>query len=104
MTRVRISTTVDADALQAARMRLGRRDSEVLDEALGALLDALDAEDDAAALARAPYEDGVELVFPPGSVDDECFPERDGPADVVELAQHRRARRARPARPPRPEP
>lgn len=38
MTRIRISTTVDAELLEAARKIVGGSDSEIVDEALTALL------------------------------------------------------------------
>jgi hypothetical protein len=99
MPRVRVSTTVDADSLRAARQRTGGRDSELFDQALLALLDALDAVDAEAeleALTTAPQGERPESPPAPGP-DDLSTPD-DGapaPADVVQLADHRRARRAR---------
>ena len=49
MTRVRISTTVDADLLAEARRLVGKKDAEVIDEALRDLVRShRDAEIDAA--------------------------------------------------------
>jgi hypothetical protein len=98
MTRVRVSTTVDADLLGAARRRLGRPDSELLDRALLALLDVLEAEADAAGLARAPYDEDPELILPVATLDRGLDYEGEIPADVVQLAEERRARRPEPPR------
>ena len=66
MPRVRISTTVDGSRLEEARRRVGRPDSELIDQALALLVRDLDEQRDLAALAAAteddpdlPYEGGV---------------------------------------------
>lgn len=92
MSRVRISTTVDAGRLARSRQLLGVKDSELLDRALEALLEETARERERAALLRHPYEDDPDLDWevasgPPlpyaGPV----------PAEVLALADERRAGR-----------
>ena len=89
MTRVRISTTVDAAVLAAARRLASKPDSELLDQALTSLVEQLEAQRELTALADQPYEDDPDLAWqaPPGP--DLPY---DGavPADVMKLAQRRR--------------
>lgn len=89
MSRVRISTTVDARYLEAARRLLPVADSRLLDRALASLVEQLEGERELAALAHHPYEDDPDLAWqaPPGP--DLPF---DGavPPDVISLAQRRR--------------
>jgi hypothetical protein len=89
MTRVRISTTVDAAMLAAARRLASQPDSELLDRALTALVEQLEAQRELSALADQPYEDDPDLAWqaPPGP--DLPY---DGavPADVMKLAHRRR--------------
>jgi hypothetical protein len=89
VTRVRISTTVDAAVLAAARRLAAQPDSQLLDRALVALVEQLEAEREHTALAAQPYEDDPDLAWqaPPGP--DLPY---DGavPTDVMKLAQRRR--------------
>ncbi len=90
MTRERISTTVDRDRLAACRRLLGTSDSLLIDRALSALLEALEAERDRQALAL-PYHEDPDLAWeaPPAP----ALP-YDGeiPEDVIRLAEARRKR------------
>ena len=90
----RISTTVDAERLARCRRLLNVRDSTLMDRAIGALLDALEAEREVAALTAEPYESDPELVWsaPPGP--DLPY---DGPVPVAvqRLAAGRRRRAPR---------
>ena len=95
MTRVRISTTVDAERLERARALLAMSDSRLLDRALAALLDQFEAARELAALDRQPYDEDADLTWrtappPPLPYDG------DVPDDVLALAEARR--RARPDR------
>lgn len=89
MARVRISTTVDAQCLAAARRLLPGTDSRLLDRALACLVERLEAELELAALADHPYEDDPDLAWQAPAGPDLPF---DGavPADVMKLAQRRR--------------
>ena len=89
MTRVRISTTVDAAVLAAARRLASQPDSELLDQALTALVEQLEAQRELTALADQPYEDDPDLAWEAPLGPDLPF---DGavPADVMKLAQRRR--------------
>ncbi len=88
MPRVRISTTTDADRLDELRRRLGVNDSSLIDRALGALLDALDAEREELALDAMPYDADPELAWEvPGGP---ALPyDGEVPEDVQRLAQNR---------------
>ena len=91
MVRARISTTVDAQRLAEARRRLAVSDSELIDRALAALIDELEAERERSALTERPYEDDPELAWqaplgPPLPYD------HDVPKDVLDLAARRRQR------------
>jgi hypothetical protein len=93
MTRVRISTTVDAQRWAAARRLLGGSNSQVVDRALAALIEQLEAEQERTALAAFPYEDDADLAWeaPPGDPD---LPyDGEVPADVLRLAEQRRWQR-----------
>jgi hypothetical protein len=93
MDRARISTTVNATALERARRLLPGNDSRLLDRALLALIEDLEGERELAALAALPYEDDPDLAWevPPGP--DLPF-DGDVPEDVIELASRRRRGRA----------
>jgi len=87
--RVRISTTVDADNLASARSLVGKQDSEVIDQALRALIHNLEHERELAALRDHPYERDPDLTWeapagPPLPYDAEI------PAEVLALAEKRR--------------
>ncbi len=92
--RVRISTTIDGERLEAARLRSGRRDSELFDLALIALLDTLDQEDELRAIETQPYDRDPDLVLAVPQTFDERY---DGaiPESVRLLAEERRAARLR---------
>lgn len=93
MARVRISTTVDGQQLAAARRLLPGTDSRLIDRALAALVEQLEAGREREALASQPYGDDPDLTWeaPPGP---DLPYDGDIPEDVVKLAQRRR-RRAR---------
>lgn len=92
MERVRVSTTVDADRLAAARRLLPGTDSRLLDRALAALVEQLEAERELAILAAQPYEHDPDLAWqaPPGP---DLPYEGDVPDDVMRLARRRRRQR-----------
>jgi hypothetical protein len=94
MTRVRISTTVDAQRLATVRQLLGANDSQIVDRALAALIEQLEAEAEAAALTADPYEDDPDLAWeaPPGP---DLPYDGEVPADVLRLAAQRRRRPSR---------
>lgn len=89
MARMRISTTVDAQRLAAARRLLPGTDSRLLDRALAALVEQLEAERELAALTNHPYEDDPDLAWPAPPGPDLPY-DGDVPADVMRLAQRRR--------------
>ena len=93
MSRVRISTSVDADRLaRARRFGLGR-DSALIDAALDALIDREEQRREIAALDHSPYDADPELRLGDPRIDwDQELPYNGGvPADVIELARRRRA-------------
>ena len=95
MNRVRLSTTVDGQALaKARRLNIGS-DAELVDAALKALIRDLEAERDLAALDVWPYADDAELDMPEALRDHvDALPYLGSiPADVERLAQLRRAQR-----------
>jgi hypothetical protein len=95
MARVRISTTVDAQKLTMARQLTGVPDSRILDRALTALVEQLEAERELEALSAAPYEDDPDLAWTGAPGPDLPY---DGsvPAEVLRLAARRRRRRPPP--------
>lgn len=68
MSRVRISTTVDAEQLERCRRLTGLRTGRLVDRAMEALADEIDREREIGALDRLPYEDDADLSWeaPPG--------------------------------------
>jgi hypothetical protein len=94
MTRVRISTTVDAKALDEARRLVNGRDGQMLDAAMRALIEKLATEAESKALDSWPYASDLDLRMPDALADDRDALPYDGdvPADVVALARHRRRR------------
>ncbi len=90
MNRVRISTTVDASRLAHARQLVGKPDSQLLDRALDALVDEVERAHELTALEAQPYEADPQLAWaaPPGPG---LAYEGAVPADVLELAERRRA-------------
>ncbi len=94
MPRTRISATVDATRLSTASALTGETGSALVDRALGALIERVEAEREAAALDRRPYEDDPELSWSAPLGPDLPY---DGavPDDVVALAAARRRTRDR---------
>jgi hypothetical protein len=90
--RVRISTTVDARAIERARILTGARDSTTIDRALLALIDQLEGRRERAALLGAPYEHDEELTLPDPSIDWATDLPYDGavPPQVLAMAERRR--------------
>lgn len=93
MARVRISATVDGDRLRAAAELAGTTGSALLDQALAALVEHLEAQREIAALERSPYETDPDLAWQPAHGPDLRY-DGDVPDDVVALAQARRRRTA----------
>lgn len=91
MNRVRISTTVDRDQLTELRDRLGLHDSVLIDRALAALLEAIEAERERSALDAMPYGADPELAWlAPIGTDDIPY-DGDIPEEIVRLADARRS-------------
>ncbi|HVB76409.1 MAG TPA: hypothetical protein VNI34_01155 [Candidatus Nitrosotalea sp.] len=93
MGRARVSTTVDAGALDRARLLLPGSDSSLLDRALAALIERLEQERELAALTAHPYEDDPDLAWeaPPGP---DLPYDGDIPSEVAQLALERRRKSA----------
>lgn len=89
MARVRISTTTDADRLVELRRRLSVNDSTLIDRALAALLDALEADSERLALDAMPYEADPDLAWEVPSRPDLPY-DGEMPEDVQRLARERR--------------
>ena len=87
--RVRISTTVDGARLAAARSKLQTSDSEIVDRALAALLDQLDAAQERAVLEAMPYDEDPDLAWTAPSGPSLPY-DGDVPAEVERLAASRR--------------
>ncbi len=94
MNRVRISTSVDGDALEACRRQLRTSDSKLIDRALAALLEALESEREQAALDSMPYDEDPDLSWT-APVGPDLPYDGDVPPDVQRLAAARRRRRAK---------
>lgn len=92
MTRVRISTTVDAERLRTCRRLLAVPDSKLIDRALALLIEEIEGRRELAVLEAQPYESDPELswVVPAGP---DLPYDGDVPADVLRLAESRRQRR-----------
>ncbi|MGH8992678.1 MAG: hypothetical protein ACRDYV_18780 [Acidimicrobiia bacterium] len=88
---MRISTTVDAQRLATVRRLMPVTDSQIIDRALTALLEQLEAERELAALSAAPYESDPEVAWAAPTGPDLPY---DGkvPAEVLRLAAKRRRR------------
>ena len=91
MTRVRISTTVDAGQLARARRLVNGGDSVVIDHALQALIAEHEARAERQSMEDHPYESDPELAWevsdgPPLPYDGQVPPE------VLKLAKARRRR------------
>ena len=89
MARVRISTTVDEGRLTRCRRLLGVSDSALVDRALIALLDEIEARRELVALAEHPYEADPDLNWEAPSGPAPPY-EGDVPPAVVALAEQRR--------------
>lgn len=92
MSRVRISTTVDGEQLERARVLLSATDSKLMDRALSTLVEQLELERELQALSTHPYEDDPELSWeaPPGPA---LAYEGEVPAEVRQMAAARRRHR-----------
>ena len=94
MARARISTTVDADVLTAARRRFGGRDADLFDTILAGWLRDQEAEAERRAIAAAPYDSDPDLE---SATADSATPDlaydSGPPPSVVRLAVARRAGR-----------
>ena len=89
MNRMRISTTVDATAWNLARSLVTGSNSDVVDAALLALIESLEAQRERTALAAHPYAEDPDLTWevptgPPVPYDASV------PEDVLRLAERRR--------------
>ncbi|MGH9115290.1 MAG: hypothetical protein ACRDWW_05610 [Acidimicrobiales bacterium] len=91
MSRVRVSTTVDAEFLGRARRLLPGPDSHLMDQALAALIEQLEAEREAAALSAQPYEEDPDLAWSAPDGPDLPY-DGDVPRDVLALSRRRRRR------------
>jgi hypothetical protein len=89
MSRVRISTTVDGDRLERGRRLVDGTDSELLDEAL----DALIAAHERIALRAQPYDDDPDLAMPTFDGPDLPY-DGEVPNEVLRLAEERRRARS----------
>ena len=92
MPRVRISATVDGERLDTAARLSGATGSRLLDQALAALIEQLEAARELAALASHPYEEDPDLAWE-APVGPDLPYEGAVPDDVVELAKARRRSR-----------
>ena len=92
MKRVRVSTTVDGGRLAACRRLLRTSDSRLLDRALQALINELEAAAEIRALEEFPYDGDPELA---SIVSDAPVLPYDGdvPKEVLLRAKARRRRR-----------
>jgi hypothetical protein len=95
MTRIRISTTVDESRWEEARRLLHGSPSQIVDAALAALIEKVEAAGERAALDQLPYEEDQDLSWeaPPGP---ELPYDGEIPSEVLRLAQQRRRRGSQP--------
>lgn len=91
--RIRISTTVDASRWAEARRLLDASPSQIVDAALGALIEKVEEEREQLALDRYPYEDDPDLSWeaPAGP---QLPYEGEIPEEVLALARERRRHRS----------
>jgi len=94
MKRVRVSTTVDAHRWATARRLLDAPSSQIVDQALAALIEQLESTRERAILKAQPYEDDPDLAWEAPRGISLAY-EADVPPDVLRLAEQRRARRPR---------
>ncbi len=92
MARIRISTTVDGERLAACRALVGENDARMLDQALDALIDKIEAQRELRALEENPYSDDPDLAWTAPAGPDLPY-EGDVPPEVRELAARRRSGR-----------
>jgi hypothetical protein len=88
MNRRRLSTTVHAATLARARRLLPGPDSALVDRALAALIEQLEAERELAALSMHPYEDDADLAWQASFGPDLPY-EGEVPDDLKDLARRR---------------
>jgi hypothetical protein len=69
------------------------RDAALLDRALAALIDEIETEREIAALEKYPYDADPTLDVPPLEFPDDLPYDGEVPADVLALAESRRAQR-----------
>ncbi len=91
MARVRISTTVDQDRLARCRRLVGLSDSKLVDRALSALLDKLEAAHEQEVLAAMPYEADPDLSWVAPRAPDLPYV-GEVPDEVVRIVEARRRR------------
>lgn len=94
MNRVRVSTTVDAHNWETVRRLLDAPSSQIVDQALSALIDRLETARERAALAESPYEEDPDVAWDAPRAPALAY-EGDVPPDVLRLAKQRRARRGK---------
>lgn len=91
MSRVRISTTVDGARLAAARGLLDVNDATLVDRALAALVEELEAERERQALEAMPYDEDPDLSWQPPATPAPGLPyDGEVPDDVKRQAARRR--------------
>ncbi|MGI8776028.1 MAG: hypothetical protein ACR2LJ_01225 [Acidimicrobiales bacterium] len=90
MNRVRISTTVNGERLDRCRRLAGDSDSRMLDQALEALIDRIEARREVEALEKSPYADDPNLAWTAPEGPDLPY-DGDVPPDVRKLAAQRRS-------------
>ncbi|MGC8628337.1 MAG: hypothetical protein ACP5VR_12470 [Acidimicrobiales bacterium] len=93
MLRQRISTTVDGTALERARRLVPGPDSQLIDSALEALIDKVEAERELAVLQALPYDHDPDLSWHAPLGPDLPY-DGDVPEEVLQLARARRANNA----------
>lgn len=93
MRRERISTTVDGTTLQRARHLVPGPDSQLIDRALRALIEKVEAEQELAVLQALPYDQDPDLSWQAPLAPDLPY-DGDVPEEVLQLARARRARNA----------
>lgn len=94
MKRTRISATVDGQRLRTAAALTGSTGSALVDQALAALIAQVEAEREAEALERRPYESDPDLAWQAPLGPDLPY-DGEVPAEVIALAEASRRRRAR---------
>lgn len=92
MARVRISTTVDGERLAWCRALVGESDSRMLDRAIDALIDKIEAQRELRALEENPYWDDPDLAWTAPTGPDLPY-EGEVPPEVRKLAVRRRSGR-----------